>query len=111
MNFNTFNSRETYKAARVQWKAQYKQLSLDIRKAKTDFKEAQRALDKVGVYDYRWRDELKNTWNAANRVLMTTSSTVFILKISANEALQSLAEAKIEAARQYLEAKVNLEQA
>jgi hypothetical protein len=78
-----FTNKETYLAYRAEWKAQYKQLSAEIRKAKLDLKTAQR--------------EGTASW----RHFRACSDG----KARAREMLDQLRDAKIEAQRQWLEQK------
>ena len=48
----TFNSKETYLAYRSEWKAQYKELSQQIRETKADIKETQRHHEYAGTMQY-----------------------------------------------------------
>jgi septation ring formation regulator EzrA len=75
-----FTSKETYLTYRADWKAQYKQLSTDIRKAKHELKTAQR--------------EGTATW----RHFRACSDG----KVQAREMLEQLTTAKIEVQRLYL---------
>lgn len=76
-----FTSKETYLAYRAQWKAIYKALSADIRSKKRQYKNAQRDGDGLG---WKILSELRRAQQQAR------------------EMLEQLAEAKIEAQRQWL---------
>lgn len=79
---NTFNDRATYLAARLAWKAAYANLSQEIRDTKADIKESY----KSGKYD-------RAGYSQAEKAR---------LRIQAREMLEELAEAKVEAQRQYV---------
>lgn len=78
-----FNSKETYLAYRSSWKAQYNQLSQQIRELRLDIRDAQRNHEYAGAMQYQ---KLK-------------------LRAQAAAMLEELAAAKVEAQRQYLAAK------
>lgn len=80
----TFNTRETYKAWRQEWKITYFQLSASIRSAKIALKEAHRN----NAPAYMLHGNLRK------------------LKAQANEMLETLQLAKQEAQKQYLASKV-----
>jgi hypothetical protein len=75
-----FTNKETYLAYRAEWKAEYKQLSASIRKAKLELKNAQR--------------EGGASWSHFRACADG--------KAKAREMLDELHEAKIEAQRQWL---------
>lgn len=75
-----FTSRDTYVAYRAAWKAEYKQLSQDIRREKLEVKEAHRS----GGLGY------------------TLSSSIRRHQARATDMLAELMDAKIEAQRQYV---------
>lgn len=77
----TFTSRDGYLDYRAAWKAEYKQLSKDIRKAKLDHKAAQRE----GRYVSHWT--LRDMQERAFRMLAERAAS------------------KVEAQRQYLAAR------
>lgn len=79
----TFNSKETYLANRSNWKAQYKQLSQQIRELNNDIKDAQRHREYAGVMQYRKLN----------------------LRKQATFMIEELKSAKVESQRQYLAAK------
>ena len=76
-----FNSRETYLSAVASWKADYAQITLDIRRKKIEVKEANR--------------KREPTW----KHLLQLSS----YRQTASSLLEERAQGKIEAQRQYLE--------
>ena len=45
-------TKETYLAARAEWKANYAQLTLDARRLRAEFNEAQRVFAKTPAYNY-----------------------------------------------------------
>lgn len=81
---NAFKNREEYLAAVAVWKADYKQLSADIRAAKNALKESMRSKQRDGGY----------------------ISTIYSLKSDARQMLEDRAASKVEAQRQYMAAKV-----
>lgn len=98
MNFN-FNSKETYLEQRAQWKAEYLQLIQDIRKAKIDIKEAQRALSKAPPHKYE-RGYDNKPYYAACSALSSALSSKYELSSTATKMLTDLANARLEAGRQ-----------
>ena len=80
--FTTFSTRETYLAARQQWKDEYAVLSQNIRTTKAGIKQTMKA----GGYAGRLQGELLR------------------LKRTANEMLKALEDSKVNAQRQYKEA-------
>lgn len=82
MNAINFNTKEEYLAWTAEWKAEYKQLSADIRAAKHAYKAAQRS----DVYN-----DIQNARIAMGR-----------LKYKANEMITLRLQSKFEAQRQYL---------
>lgn len=78
----TFNSRATYLEFRAEWKAEYKQLSTDIREAKIAIKNSQR---ESGSTPFQVYSKLRSSHRRAN------------------EMLELLVEAKKKAQEQYLE--------
>jgi len=97
-----FNSRDTYLAARAQWKADYNQLSADIRVARREFNEAQRALSKH-KYDWKagYNSETNKPYLEAEKLVDKARGQRYRLRQQANEALQELSSAKEEARRQW----------
>lgn len=79
----TFNSKETYLAYRSNWKAQYKNLSNEIRQTRADIREAQRNREYAGGMQY----------------------AALKLRKQATAMIEELKEAKAEAQRQYLASK------
>jgi len=65
-NVLTFNSRETYIAFRSEWKAEYKQVSTDIREDKNAIKNSQREAGHTAPQIY-WR--LGRSRRRANEML------------------------------------------
>lgn len=91
-----FNSKETYLAARAEWKADYAKLSQDIRDARRSFNKAASLFGKTPA------TEVKEYWEAV-RALQTARVTRSNLTYEANKMLDELAKAKVEAARQWQE--------
>lgn len=83
MNTTKFTNKEEYLAYRSNWKAEYKQLSKDIRTLKAEMRESGHQI----------------TWSEFSQLKK--------LKINATEMLEALKQAKIEAQNQYLASKAN----
>jgi len=81
-NVLTFNSRATYLEFRAEWKAEYKQVSANIREAKIAIKNSQR---ESGNTPFQVYHKLRSSQRRAN------------------EMLELLIEAKKKAQKQYLE--------
>lgn len=77
-----FTTRATYIAAVANWKAEYKQLSIDIRAAKLAYKAAQRSND------------IRDIWK--------TLSTLTNMQVVANNMIYDRHAAKVTAQEQYL---------
>lgn len=99
-----FNSKETYLAARAEWKANYARLTLDARKYRAEVNEAQRNEDSTRSSFYKtnspesskaYRDAMSATYHARS----SRSNT----RYEANEALAHLVVMKQEASRQWNE--------
>lgn len=82
--FATFTTRETYLLARGQWKHDYAALTKDIRDTKFQIKKAMREGAYPGNLQYYTRMKQKRT---------------------ANDMLEALENAKVEAQRQYVASK------
>jgi hypothetical protein len=78
----SFNSKETYLAYRSEWKANYKNLSQEIRELRNEIKETQRAKGYTGSMQY----------------------TLFKLRAKATAMIEERKASKVEAQRQYLAA-------
>lgn len=103
MNVNyIFNSKETYLAARAAWKANYAQLTLDIRAARAAYNKAQSEASKVPMYNNH------GPYWAAQKLIDTTRDARQALRREANNAIAELVEMKEEAARQWAENQVGL---
>lgn len=89
----TFNTRASYLQWRAEWKANYKQISTDIRRLKKERSEANSAWSKNAY------DPSRNATLWWKFCLALTS--LKRMQQDANEALITLSEAKIEAARQW----------
>jgi len=87
MRNTTFNSKETYLAYRSEWKAEYKQLSHEIRETKKDIRELMRNREYAGGLQ----------------------SSLIRQRAEATAMIEELKLAKIEAQRQYLAAKAQKE--
>lgn len=86
---SNFTDRATYLAWRAEWKANYKQLSADIRKLKQERSATNRAYAKATTSDnwVKFRNACRD---------------LAFLSTRANEALESLKAAKQEAAASYI---------
>lgn len=98
ITFN-FTTRDEYKTFVEQWKADYKQLSEDIRKAKTLFRAAHSHYDRTPYSDRLARSK---SWIA----ISNARNSLDDLKRQARSMLQLRADAKVEAQRQYVMAKL-----
>jgi len=83
MNTTKFTNKEEYLAYRSNWKAEYKQLSKDIRTLKAEMRESGHQI----------------TWSEFSQLKK--------LKTNATEMLDALKQAKVEAQKQYLASKAN----
>lgn len=96
-----FNSRETYLVAVANWKANYAQLSHDLRTAKSEFKVANSTMSKAQCLAQQ-RDEATMTpFVASLRTVNQLRGHIDHLKGLAREALEERAESKVEACRQW----------
>ena len=93
MNFNT---KETYHTARTVWKAEYNQLSADIRDARRSFNKSQQEFAKSV-------NKAEPTWAAAEKAekVEKDRATRSDLRARANDLLSALSSAKKEAFRQW----------
>lgn len=103
-----FNSRETYKTYRAEWKADYLKVVEKTRQLKAEFKDAARAVSKLELTMARdaWGGLKPNSeWYSALAKLDNLRNQRFAIRNEANELLTELQHAKQEAHRQWLEAK------
>lgn len=102
-----FNSKETYLAARADWKANYARLTVAAREARKEFNDAASAFSKAGPY--HWGKSYAAPENAAYHATFKAMDAArtkrALLRCEANEALADLAAMKEEAARQWLASK------
>lgn len=100
-----FTTKQEYLTYRSNWKAQYKQLSQDIRDLKfcRAFPQANRFNDPKNVE--RYREIEKRLFNNANTCVEWKLEQA---RSKATQMLEELKEAKVEAQRQYLHAKGSL---
>lgn len=103
----TFTNREEYLAAVASWKASYQSLIIDIRQAKVEYKDSQRAFAKCGSYLYKMNSAMSDedrTHNAAyleaERNMHRAMSHRAILRSKATELIHERHASKIEAGRQ-----------
>lgn len=89
----TFNDKETYLVAAAAWKADYNKLSQDIRVARTDFNNAQKAFAKSSAKEGTYW----NAWKEVERLRSHRES----LRSQANYLLNDRFTMKEEACRQY----------
>lgn len=101
-NFN-FNSKETYLAARAEWKANYARLTQEARDARAEFREAARAFSKTGSYDWNagYKSETNAAYLKAEREMWAVHSKRAGIRAEANRALHELSQMKAQAAAQW----------
>ncbi len=94
-------NKQDYLAAAAQWKASYASLITDIRQARNEYKESQRAFAKCGSYNYNAgsQDEKNKAYNDAERHMQNRMSHRFILRQKATEMIEERHEMKREAGR------------
>lgn len=99
---NAFTNREEYLAAVKIWKASYASLIVDIRQAKIEYKESQRAFAKCGLYNYNANsaDEKNKAYLVAERDMQRAMSHRYTLRHNATELIEKRHASKIEAGRQ-----------
>ena len=97
-----FTNREEYLAATAIWKASYKSLIIDIRQAKVEYKESQRAFAKCAPYNYK-----TNSIDVNNRAYLNAEINMHramshraALRNRATQLIEERHAAKIEAGRQ-----------
>lgn len=99
---NAFTNREEYLAAVKIWKAEYAQLTLDIRKDRLIFKQTQRELSKCKPY--RWQDKLTaeelKAWRTAIGAMYDALNSRAALRQTATKMIEERRVSKIEAGRQ-----------
>ena len=96
-----FTNREEYLAVTALWKASYKTLIIDIRQAKVEYKESQRAFAKCAPYNYKAGSSDENkTYLAAERTMQRAMSHRATLRSFATQLIEERHAAKIEAGRQ-----------
>jgi hypothetical protein len=97
-----FTNREEYLAATATWKADYKSLIVDIRRAKIEYKESQRAFAKCGSYNYNSNstDEKNKAYLVAEREMLRAMSHRSGLRSKATEMIEERHASKVEAGRQ-----------
>jgi len=99
-----FNSKETYLAARADWKANYARLTVEAREARKAFNDAAAAFSKIG--SYRWNLGYSSpenaAYNAAYKVMNDARTNRAVIRREANDALNDLVEMKKEAASQWM---------
>lgn len=103
----SFNSRETYKTFRAEWKAAFNENMQKSRDLKQKFREAARAVSALELtmakdnYGYL---KPSSEWYSALLKVENLRSSRFVIRKQANELLGELKSAKEEAHRQWLEA-------
>ena len=97
-----FNSKETYLAARAEWKANYARITKDIRVARAAYNKAQSDAAKVPMYNNH------GPYWAAQKLIDTTRDARQALRREANNSIAELVEMKEEAARQRAENQVGI---
>lgn len=98
----TFNSKETYLAARAEWKANYAQLTIDAREARREYNNAQKEFSKAPAYVYGAGAEVNKQHREAERKIWDTLKARAQIRDKANNALAELDEMKREAGAQWL---------
>jgi len=102
-----FNTRAEYLEAVAEWKAEYADLTKQIRAAKNEYREAARAFSKCGSYDWKagYSSEKNKAYNAAQDAMHKAYYARLRLRREATEAIDERLSAKKEAQRQYLAAR------
>lgn len=96
-----FDSRETYLAAVAVWKQQYKQISQNIRDARSYFKDCQRARSKFNPNDWSSQSkDVRDRWYVALRTQLEAQLNLNGLRREAANLLAERAESKVTAAEQ-----------
>ena len=97
-----FTNREEYLAATAIWKASYKSLIIDIRQAKVEYKESQRAFAKCGAYDWKNNSQIlfNKTYIEAELKMKRAMYHRAKLRSTATKMIEERHAAKIEAGRQ-----------
>jgi hypothetical protein len=90
-----FNSKETYLAARAEWKANYARISSDVRAARRAYNEAQQVFSKTSIINNR-----AGFWAAAKAVNDARDARA-ALRREASDQMTALFVMKEEAARQW----------
>lgn len=101
----TFNSKETYLAARAEWKANYAQLTVEAREAREarrNYNSAQQEFSKAPAYVYGAGAEFNKQHREAERKIWDTLKVRAAIRDKANTALAELDEMKREAGAQWL---------
>ena len=102
-----FDSRETYLVAVANWKANYAQLSHDLRTAKSEFKVANSKMSKAQCLAQQ-RDEATMTpFVASLRTVNQLRGHIDHLKGLARDALDERAKSKVEAQEQWYADRAN----
>lgn len=96
-----FNSRSTYLAARAQWKADYLELSAQIRRAKNTLKEASRAASATPAINRDSPDAERKVYYAAYSAVHIARQAKATLRTAAREHLALLDKMKEAAAKQW----------
>jgi len=104
MSTFTFTTRETYISWRIEWKAKYKSVSQNIRDTKLLFKAEQRKI----VWDKKTYGKIEYCVPIMSDLALYWQLLANIAKYrkEARELLEELIEAKQEAERQYVLAKI-----
>ena len=96
-----FNSRSTYLAARAQWKADYLELSAQVRRAKLAFKEASRKASATPIPSQESAAEARTAYYAAYSAVEIARRAKAALRTTARELLEELGTMKVAAAAQW----------
>lgn len=100
-----FNSRETYLVAVKQWRAEYAQISDDIRAARREFRSLHTALSRLGAYDYHWNFSQRQVWRNTYNPMLAALQNLLALRKTAREMLVERSAMKVEAGRQMMAAR------
>lgn len=96
----TFNSKETYFAARKLWSADFQAAIKAIRAAKLQLKEAHRGLGPLGPYPWKGSSEEKEVWRKASNAVFDVIMTLNKARKEVERLLLVRAEMRVEAGRQ-----------
>ncbi len=102
-----FDSRETYLVAVANWKANYAQLSHDLRTAKSEFKVANSTMSKAQCQANGRTGAAMMPFVEASRTVNQLRGHIDHLKGLARDALDERAKSKVEAQEQWYAGRAN----